>query len=335
MTENTQVVLASRPKGIPQAEHFRVQTVPVRQPDAGEVLIRNCFLSVEPAMKGWVSAVGNYSEPVGIDEVMRSFAIGIVEQSQVPDYRPGEYVTGLFGWQTHATVESEKIDRTIAPDDQIPVSTHLGVLGLNGITAYFGLLDCGRPVAGETVVVSTAAGAVGSAVGQIAKLHGCRVVGIAGGADKVTQCVREFGFDACLDYKSEKPLKTQLEAACPDGIDVYFDNTSGSITDTVMTMLNVHSRVVICGTASVASWDPIPPGPRIERHILVKRATVRGILVFDYADQYESARSSLRQWILEGKLKYSEDILEGIDAAPDAIAGLYRGENRGKRLIKL
>lgn len=332
---NHQVVLKSRPDGIPQAEHFAIQTVPVESPTSGQVLIRNLYLSVEPAMRGWVNAVGNYSEPVGLGEVMRSFATGVVEASEDPRYAAGDTVTGMFGWQTYSTLDADRIDRKVDSRNHLPVSTSLGVLGLNGFTAYFGLLDCGQPKKGETVVVSTAAGAVGSIVGQIAKLQGCRVVGITGGERKVRQCLEEFGYDACVDYKSTDSLEPLLATACPDGVDVYFDNTAGAISDAVMTQLNLKARIVICGTASVANWNPIPLGPRIERTVLVKRARLQGILVFDYADRYEEAQEALTDWLVAGEINYAEDILRGIESAPDAIAGLYRGENNGKRLIQL
>ena len=331
---NQQVLLKSRPDGIPQADHFEIVSCPIASPKTNEVLIRNLYLSVEPAMRGWVSAVGNYSEPVGLGEVMRSFATGVVEESMDSRYQPGDFVTGMFGWQRYATVAGDVIDRTIESDDP-PLSTSLGILGLNGLTAYFGLLERGEPKPGNTVVVSTAAGAVGSAVGQIAKIKGCRTVGITSSPVKVKQCQDDFGFDACLNYNAETNLQQALAEACPDGVDVYFDNTAGNISDAVMTQLNLNARVVICGTASIASWDPIPLGPRVERHILVKRARMQGILIFDFADRYNEGREALSQWVKSGQLKYAEDILQGIESAPDAIAGLYRGENLGKRLIHL
>jgi NADPH-dependent curcumin reductase CurA len=297
------------------------------------VLVRTVYWSVEPAMRGWVNAAGNYSEPVAVGAVMRSLASGIVEASLHPDHRVGDLVTGMFGWQDYAAVDAAAISHTIDPQGA-PLSTSLGVLGLNGLTAYFGLLDIGSPRAGETVVVSTAAGSVGSAVGQIAKIHGCHTVGIAGGADKVRQCLETFGFDACIDYKSQD-VEQALGQACPNGVDVYFDNTSGPISDAVMTRLNVGARVVVCGTASIASWDPVPAGPRVHRHLLVKRARMQGLVIFDYADRYRDGRAQLASWVAQGRLKYLEDILPGIEHAPDAIAGLYRGENKGKRLIQV
>lgn len=332
-TLNRQVVLASRPVGIPQAEHFEIRETPVDRPGPGQVLIRNRFWSVEPAMRGWVNAVGNYSEPVAVGAVMRAFSAGEIIASESPEHRVGDRVTGLFGWQTHACVDADVIEHTIQGDD-LPLSAYLGVLGLNGITAYFGLLDLGRPQSGQTVVVSTAAGSVGSCVGQIARLHGCRTVGIAGGAAKTALCTEAFGYDAAIDYR-EDDLESALAAACPNGIDVYFDNTAGPISDAVYRQLALHARIVVCGTASVANWDPAPVGPRIERSILVKRASMHGLLVFDYRSRYGQARQALEDWIREGRLTWREDILEGVEAAPDAIAGLYRGDNMGKRLIRV
>jgi NADPH-dependent curcumin reductase CurA len=330
---NRQVLLASRPPGIPQAEHFEIVTSPVPELQPGEVLVRNIYLSVEPAMRGWVAAVANYSEPVAIGAVMRSFAAGRIEASRDPALPVGTKVTGLFGWQDYAVVQGKAIERRVEEDD-LPLSTSLGVMGINGVTAHFGLLELGQPKAGETVVVSTAAGAVGSCVGQIARIHGCRTVGIAGGPDKRALCVERFGFDAAVDYKADD-FAEQLAKACEGGVDVYYDNTAGVISDAVMAHLNVGARIVVCGTASVASWNPAPQGPRVERHLLVKRARMQGFVIFDHADRYPAARRDLAQWLREGKLVYLEEVLDGIAHAPDAIAGLYRGENLGKRLIRL
>jgi NADPH-dependent curcumin reductase CurA len=284
-------------------------------------------------MRGWVSAVANYSTPVGIGEVMRSFAAGEVIASKNPGFAEGDKVMGMLGWQDYAVSDPRAITRKVKEAD-LPLSLSLGVLGLNGVTAYFGLLDVGRPRPGDTVVVSTAAGAVGSAVGQIAKIAGCRTVGIAGGATKTKLCTEAFGYDAAIDYKRDK-LDEALSAACPNGVNVYFDNTSGAISDAVLRQLAVNARVVICGTASVPSWDPPPAGPRVERHILVKRAQMSGFLIFDYQHRYEEAVARLADWVRVGRMQYREDISDGIEACPGAIAGLYRGDNLGKRLIRL
>lgn len=330
---NRQVILKSRPADIPQADNFEIIESGISEPRDGEILVHNIYLSVEPAMRGWVSSVANYSEPVRTGEVMRSFAAGEVLQSAHPDFKPGDKVTGMFGWQEFAAVGPAAVTRKIREDD-LPLSLSLGVTGINGVTAYFGLLDVGLPRPGDTVVVSTAAGAVGSAVGQIAKISGCRTVGIAGGPAKVAQCRDLFGYDAAIDYKSGD-IEPALVAACPKGVDLYFDNTGGAISDVVLRHLAVGARVVICGTASLSSWNPWPNGPRAERHLLVKRASMQGFVIFDYAHRFEEAIARLAQWLRDGRLQYSEDILEGIEQAPGAIASLYRGENTGKRLIKI
>ena len=240
---------------------------------------------------------------------------------------------GWFGWQNFADVAPSAVVRRVKETD-LPRSLALGVLGINGVTALIGLEVIGEPKPGETVLVSTAAGAVGSAVGQLAKILGCRTVGVAGGADKVAICRDPFGYDAAIDYRAPG-LSEAIEGACPDGVNVYFDNTSGAISDAVWSRLAVGGRVVICGTASISSWDPWPTGPRLERYLLVKRARAQGLVVFDYADRWEAAIARLADWVRAGKLRYLEDILDGIEACPDALAGLYRGENRGKRLIRL
>jgi NADPH-dependent curcumin reductase CurA len=328
-----QVYLSSRPAGIPQASDFAIRSVAVPEVQGGQVRVRNVYLSVEPAMRGWVNAVGNYSDPVPVGHVMRSFAAGVVEESQAPGVPVGSWVLGLFGWQEQAVVEATKIERIVTERD-LPLSTALGVLGINGVTAHYGLLKLGEPKAGETVVVSTAAGAVGSCVGQIAKHKGCRTVGITGGEVKRKLCLDTFGFDAAVDYKAPDFIE-QLAHACSGGVDVYYDNTAGTISDAVLAHLNVGARVVICGTAAIANWDPPPTGPRVERHMLVKRARMQGFVIFDHADHEPAARQDLAEWLRAGQLRYLEDVLEGIEHAPDAIAGLYRGENLGKRLIRI
>jgi NADPH-dependent curcumin reductase CurA len=330
---NRQVRLRSRPPDIPEAEHFEIVEAPVPDLSDGQVLVRNIYLSVDPAMRGWVSAVANYSEPVALGAVMRSLAVGRVEESRDPGFDPGDYVTGMFGWQDYAVVDATTIQRRF-DGSGLPISTSLGVLGLNGLTAYFALLDIGQPKTGETVVVSTAAGAVGSCVGQIARIKGCRTVGIAGGPEKVRMCTEDFGFDAAVDYKAAD-FESALDAACPAGADVYFDNTAGPISDSVIRRINVGARLVICGTASVASWEPPPQGPRVERHLLVKRARMQGFLIFDHVERNPEALRELESWVRAGEIRYREDILDGIEQAPDSIAGLYRGENLGKRLIRI
>lgn len=335
MTEtNRQVRLRERPCGIPQAQHFEITEEPLGPLPDGRFRVRNLYLSVDPAMRGWVSAVANYSEPVAIGAVMRSFAVGEVVESRHPDYAAGEHLVGMFGWQRFADSDGSDVIRRVREHD-LPLSAQLGVLGLNGVTALLALTLIGEPKSGETVVVSTAAGSVGATVGQIAKILGCRAVGIAGGAEKVRLCREEFGYDAAFDYKTTSELSTAIAGACPDGVHVYFDNTAGPVSDAVLPHLAHGGRVVICGTASIPSWDPPPLGPRVERHLLVKRARMQGFIYFDHTARLEEAVARLAGWIREGKLRYREDILEVLDQAPRAIAGLYRGENLGKRLIRV
>jgi NADPH-dependent curcumin reductase CurA len=329
-----QVVLAARPHGIPQPEHFRLAEAAVPDLAEGQILVRNRFLSVDPAMRGWVSAEANYARPVGIGEVMRSFAAGEVVASRHAGYAEGELVTGMFGWQDYAAVGPAQVTRKVTEAD-LPLSASLGILGLTGVTAYFALLEVGQPQAGDVVLVSTAAGSVGSTAGQIAKIKGCRTIGIAGGAEKVRQCREEFGFDAALDYKAEADLGAAIAAAAPKGVNVYYDNTAGRISDAVMPHLATHARVVVCGTASIASWDPWPTGPRVERHLLVKRARIQGFVLFDFQDRYQEAVDALAGCVRAGQIRYREDIRDGIEQAPAAIDALYRGENRGKLLIRL
>ena len=330
---NTQVLLTSRPNGIPQAEHFQIVETAIPALDAGQFLVRNEFLSVEPAMRGWVNAAANYSDPVPVGGVMRSFAAGVVVASRHQGYAEGDRVMGMLGWQTYAVSDGSTIRRKVLEHD-LPLSLSLGVLGINGVTAYFALTEVGEPRPGDTVVVSTAAGSVGSAAGQIAKLAGCRTVAITGGPIKMQMCRDDFGYDAAVDYKAAG-FAEALAQSCPHGVDVYYDNTSGTISDEVIRHINKRARIVICGTASISNWEPWPSGPKVERHLLNKAARMQGFLVWDYEHRYEEAVSKLASWVRSGSLRYREEILDGIVAAPDAIAGLYRGENLGKRVICL
>ena len=331
---NRQVWLKSRPNGIPQARDFDIREAPVPRIGDGEFLIRNEFLSADPAMRGWITDKSNYWPRIEVGDTMRAFSVGKVVESKNPAYLAGDKVMGIFGWQDYAAVKQAQVMRKVLEWD-LPLSLSLGVMGLNGMTAYFGMNDVLHPKAGETVVVSTAAGGVGSAAGQIARILGCRVVGVTGGAEKVRQCRDEFGYDAVIDYKATQDLDAAFAESCPDGIDAYFDNTSGAIHDAVLRRINLHARVAICGTASFASWDPWHEGPRPERHLLVKRATMQGFLTTDFAARYEEAAAALAGWIRAGKLTYREDVHQGIESAPGSIEKLYSGENQGKLVIRL
>jgi NADPH-dependent curcumin reductase CurA len=333
-TANRQVILKARPTSIPGPENFETVETPIPAPGAGELLIRNIYLSVDPAIKGWIGSVRNYSEPVALGAVMRAFTVGEVTRSRHPDYEAGAIVLGMHGWREYTLSDGRDIQRTIDPA-LAPISTALGVLGHTGLTAYFGLLDVGQPRAGKTVLVSTAAGAVDGVVGQIARIEGCRAVGLAGGAAKTRLCREAFGYDAAIDYKAADDLDAALAIACPDGIDVYFDNVGGPILDTVLGRINVGARIVVCGTAATPSWNPPPTGPRIERHILVNRARMQGILIFDYAQRFDEGLGRLAGWLREGRIQHREHIVDGLENAPTVLASLYEGANLGKALVRV
>ena len=333
-TVNQQVWLKSRPTGIPQAENFALRDGEIPQISEGEVLVKNHYLSADPAMRGWINDSSNYWPQVEIGATLRAFAVGEIIASKHSSYAIGDRIMGIFGWQEYSAATDKHIMVKV-PRSDLPLSLFLGVLGLNGLTAYFGLLDVGQPIEGETVIVSTAAGSVGSCVGQLAKLKGCRTIGIAGGREKVRQCLEEFGYDAAIDYKGVADLDGAIKAACPDGVDVYYDNTSGAISDAVLRNLKLGARIVVCGTASYPSWNPWNTGPRPERHLLVKRARMQGFLTTDFIARFPEAIANLSGWIREGKIRYREELLEGIRHAPATVQKLYSGENTGKLVMRL
>lgn len=331
---NRHVVLKERATGLPKASLFELRESECPAPGPGQVLLHTLYVSADPGMKGWIGTARNYAS-VETGATMRSYGVGEVVESNHPDVAVGSFAFARTGWQEYAITGPEDEDfRPVDPADG-PISTALGVLGTNGLTAYFGLLDAGRPKSGDTVVVSTAAGAVGSAVGQIAKIKGCRTVGIAGGAEKAALCRDEFGFDAVIDYKATKDLGAAIDAACPDGVDVYYDNVGGATFDMMLAKMRTHGRVVVCGTAATESWVPQPSGLRPERNILVGRLSVQGILVFDFVDRFPQALADLRGWVKEGRLRYREDIMEGLENAPAALEGLYQGRNMGRQLVRV
>jgi NADPH-dependent curcumin reductase len=300
----------------------------------GEFLVRNHFLSADPAMRGWISDRSNYSPQIQLGETMRALAVGDVIESKNAEYARGDLLMGIFGWQEYSAASGKNVILRVS-DRTLPLSAYLGVVGMNGLAAYFGLLDVGAPKAGDTVVVSTAAGSVGSCAGQIAKIKGCRTVGIAGGPVKAQQCLEDFGFDAAIDYKSTNDLDAALLQSCPDGVNVYFDNTSGFISDTVIRNIAPGARIVICGTAAYPSWNPWNIGPRPERHLLVKRARMQGFLTMDYADRFADAVKDIVGWIHAGKIRYREEVLDGLAHAPGSLERLYSGENMGKLVMRL
>lgn len=332
--KNRRIILKKRATGLPGPENFELVEDDAPSPADGQVLVRNHYVSVDPAMKGWISEAKNYAS-VETGATMRAFGVGEVVESRHPEFRPGDFASGMTGWQDYGiAVESQPFFRKVDPADG-PLSTALGIFGISGLTAWFGLLDIGKPKAGETLVVSTAAGAVGSAVGQIGKMKGCRTVGIAGGTEKTRLCTDLYDYDAAIDYKGENDLAAALADACPDGIDIYYDNVGGATLDTVMTMLNLGARIIICGTAATESWSPPPQGMRLERAILVARAKVQGFIIFDYAERFPEALDDLRAWAKSGKLVFREEIVEGLEKAPGALASLYRGANMGRLVVRV
>jgi len=329
---NRQYRLAARPQGLPKHSDWSFTEEPARSPGDGEVLVRTLYLSLDPAMRGWMNDVKSYVPPVGIGEVMRAGGVGEVIESKHASFAVGDHVSGTLGVQAYATLPSHaltKVDVSVAP---LPV--HLGTLGMPGFTAYFGLLDVGLPQPGETVVVSGAAGAVGSVVGQIAKIKGCRVVGIAGGREKCDYLVNELGFDAAIDYKSAD-VKRGLREHCPKGVDVYFDNVGGDILDVVLTRLARKARIVICGAISQYNTTTGVKGPSNYMSLLVFRARMEGMVVFDYVSRYPEAVREMSAWMKEGKLKSREDIVQGLETFPETLLKLFKGENLGKLVLQV
>jgi hypothetical protein len=334
METNRQVLLTSRPFGIPAASDFTIVDSEMPRAKPGEFVVHNLFLSVDPAQRGWASAEANYSAPLPLGSVMRALAVGVVVQSETDDVRVGDHLYGWFGWQNYCAATKESILRRIDPR-AAPLSTALGILGLNGITAYLAFQELGRPKAGETILVSTAAGGVGSVVGQLAHLKGLRTIGLTSDARKIALCREAFGYDAAINYREADDLAAQIKAAAPQGIDIFFDNTGGKIADAVFPLMNVAGRVIQCGTASIASWIPVPSGPRREREVLTKRLHWSGFVAFDYLKQFDEAAAFLQPLVASGKLAYREEILDGIEQAPGAIARLYDGANLGRIVIRL
>jgi len=331
-TMNRQARLAARPTGMPKHSDWKFVDEPVPELKDGEVLVKVTHISLDPAMRGWMNEGKSYIRPVAIDEVMRAGGAGRVSASKNPAFREGDEVAGNFGVQQYAISDGKgvrKVDTKFAP-----LERYLGALGMPGMTAYFGLLDIGKPKAGETVVVSGAAGAVGSVVGQIAKIKGCRVVGIAGGADKCAY-LRELGFDAAIDYKAGD-VKAGLKDHCPDGIHVYFDNVGGEILEAALARIALHARIVICGAISQYNNTTPVKGPSNYLSLLVNRASMTGMVVFDYADRYGEAAKEMAGWIAAGKLHAKEDVVKGsIDTFPETLLKLFKGENFGKLVLAI
>jgi len=336
-TINRRIVLNSRPHGAPTAKDFRLDRGPVPKPAAGQVLLRTLYLSLDPYMRGRMSDGPSYAAPVAIGDVMVGGTVSRVEDSRHGDFKVGTLVLGYGGWQDYALSDGKGLT-PLYPDDPHP-SHALGVLGMPGFTAYMGLLDIGRPVAGETVVVAAASGAVGSVVGQIAKLTGCYVVGIAGGADKCQYVSAELGFDFCVDHHADD-LPGRLAAACPKGIDVYFENVGGAVFDAVLPLLNAKARVPLCGLIATYNATELPPGPDrlglLVGTLLRKRIKMQGFIVFDdYGPRWSEFAGAMREWVRQDKVKVREDVVFGLESAPEAFIGLLQGQNFGKLVIQL
>ncbi|MFC5511191.1 NADP-dependent oxidoreductase [Massilia jejuensis] len=333
---NDQFLLAARPVGMPRDSDWQRAAPPLAALREGEVRVKILYISLDPAMRGWMNDARSYVRPVAIGEVMRAGGVGVVVESASPKFDAGDHVMGVTGVQRYWTGPADDKGAMLAKVDPslAPLPTWLNALGMPGMTAYFGLTEVGRPKAGETVVVSGAAGAVGMTVGQVAKHLGCRVVGIAGGADKCRFVVEELGFDACIDYKAG-PVLAGLKQHCPQGVDVYFDNVGGDILDAVLTRINMKARIVICGAISQYNATGPVQGPANYLALLVNRARMEGMLVTDYADRYPEGVATLAGWMKEGSFKSREHIVEGFDTFPSTLLMLFKGENLGKLVLKV
>jgi len=329
---NRQWTIAQRPLGRPLAESdFAWTESAIRQPGAEEVLVRIDWLSFDPAQKGWMENVADYVEPTEIGDIMPAFAVGVVIESAHPDFVPGDKVTGRLGWSDYVTVAASNL--TKLPDDEY-TSAHLGILGITGMTAFFGLQRIGKPVTGDTVLVTGAAGATGSAVGQLAKLAGCRVIGVAGGEAKCKWLVDELGFDGAVDYRSPT-FRKEVRALVPNGIDILWDNVGGQVFDSLLPRIAAGARVVVCGAISIYSDSTLPPGPSNYMQLVFRRARMEGFIALDYEAEFAWARERLARLLREGKFVYREDVAEGLEAAPATLMRLFSGENRGKQVLKI
>jgi hypothetical protein len=333
MTTNRVVKLERRPVGMAARADFSFSDVPIPEPADGEFRVAIAYVSLDPAMRGWMAEGKSYVAPVGLGEVMRAYAVGIVEASRHDGFAVGEAVVGLFGVQRYANSNGRGVVK--ADPSLAPLEAWVGGLGMPGWTAYFGLLHVGEAKAGDTVVVSAASGAVGSVVGQIAKIKGCRTVGIAGGAAKCAYIVDELGFDAAIDYRNEN-LHEALKATCPDGVDVYFENVGGDITDAVLSRMNTFGRVPVCGLISYYNVTTAPVGLKNVRAILVNRLKVQGFIMFDFIKSLPEAKTALAEWYGQGRIKLRQDVREGgVDAYPEVLNELYTGGNFGKLVLKV
>lgn len=330
---NRQILLIKRPVGLPDDSCFKLTISEILDPAYGQLLLHTKFLSVDPYMRGRMNDRKSYVPPFQLNKVLNGSIVAEVIESKSNSFAKGDFVVGNLPWQDYS-ITGEKQVRKINPE-LAPVSTALGVLGMTGLTAYFGLLDIGQPQKNETVVVSGAAGAVGMIVGQIAKINGCHVVGIAGSDIKIKYLIEKLGFDSAVNYKTNTDLRKSLNEACPNGIDIYFDNVGGIISDTVLSLINKYARIPLCGQISLYNETLIPLGPRIQPVLLTNCALMKGFLVYNYEDRFDEGISHLADWLKTKKLKYAENIVEGLENAPKAFIGLFAGENIGKQIVKI
>ncbi len=333
-TVNRQLRLVRRPTGMVQDSDFEMHREPVPTPGPGEVLVRNLFLSLDPAMRAWLWGRQTYIAPVNVGEVMRCSGVAQVVSSNNPDFAPGDFVVGVFGWQDFCLTTGEGPMRMMKIPPGTPLTWPLGVLGVTGMTAYWGLLDVGQPQPGQTVVVSGAAGAVGSVVGQIARLKGCRSVGLAGGADKCRWVTETGRFDACIDYRTEN-VEASLKKHCPAGIDVYFDNVGGTTLEACLNRLALRARVVLCGAISTYNDPEKTIGPRNYLNLLTQRARMEGFVVLDYFSRTREFLAEMTPWVLAGEIRFAEDIQQGLENAPATLRRLFEGKNLGKQLLQI
>ncbi len=327
-----QIVLASRPKGLPTEQNFRFENIELAEIQTNEVLLEGMYYSVDPYMRGRMNDTKSYTPPFQIDQPIEGGVIARVVETKSSNFKPGDIVLGGLPWREKiiATEKNlQKIDTTIAP-----ASYYLGLLGMPGLTAYFGLMHIGKPVAGETVVVSGAAGAVGIVVGQIAKIQGCRVIGIAGSDEKTALLKSEFGFDETINYNTCIDLKKAIAELCPDGVDIYFDNVGGSISDAVISNINFHARIPLCGQISLYNNTEQPVGPRLQPMLLTRSVLLQGFIITNFQSRFPEGIQHLAQWAMEGKLKFTETIVHGFDQLPTALIGLFKGDNTGKMIVQ-
>jgi NADPH-dependent curcumin reductase len=325
--------MAAHPAGALGDEHFELADEPVPEPADGEVLVRTLYLSLDPAIRVWMNGVDTYVPGIHVGDVMRAGGLGEVVRSRNGAYNEGDVVFGMMHWSDYYLARSGPEGLMTVPRQE-PLTAYLSVFGVTGLTAYFGLLDIGQPNEGETVVVSGAAGATGSVAGQIAKIHGCRVVGIAGGPEKCSWLTDELGFDAAVDYKSED-VSARLRETCADGIDVFFDNVGGEILDAVLGQLALHGRVVLCGAISQYDTVDLAPGPRNVINLIPQRGRMQGFILLDYRDRFLEAIPRLVEWVQEGRIRYAEDVVDGLENAPAAFRKLFTGANTGKLIVKV